>query len=391
MNGNLRRDFPILERVTYLDNAATTQKPKQVIEAIASFYETSNANIHRGIYRLSEEATEAYEAARRTVARHINAQPRQVIFTKGATESINLVAHALSRGIGEGDEILLTPLEHHANIVPWQRVAKERGATLIYAALNEDGTLDAEELKARIGAKTRVLAITHASNVLGCITPLKEILPYARERGVTSVVDGAQAVPHLTVDMQELKPDFYAFSGHKMLGPTGIGLLYMDARHLDMEPYQLGGDMIDDVTETEAVYARGEPRRFEAGTPNIGGVIGLAAAIEYLRALEHEPCLTVKAWEHLEAFGATLYGPDPRQHERVPVISFNLDGIHPHDVAQVLDEHGVAIRSGKHCAHPLMRRLGVAATNRVSFSCYNNEEDIEKLMRGLKRAREVLG
>lgn len=388
-------DFPLLtrkvhgQRLIYLDNAATTQKPRQVLDAMRDYYEQRNANVHRGIYTLGVESTAAYDTARKRVAAFMNAPARQVIFTKGTTESINFVATAWGANrLKRGDEIVLTPQEHHANILPWQRVAHATGARLVYCDLTGDLRIDIADLKRRITDRTKLLAITHASNVLGTVTPLSEIIPHARERGVVTLVDGAQAAAHAQLDMESLTPDFYCFSGHKLLGPQGIGVLYMDERHLDMEPYQFGGDMIDDVRETDAEIATGEPRRFETGTPNVAGAVGLAAALDYLVAHPLDETLAAQAWDGLTQLGATLYGPRPGT-AHIGVISFNLPGIHPHDVAQLLDERGIAIRAGQHCAHPLLHRIGVPATCRVSFACYNTPEDVQALLDGLRHVQEV--
>ncbi len=387
------RDFPILQRgIAYLDNAATTQKPRRVIEAVKEFYERRNANIHRAVYALSQEATLAYEEARAKVAALINVEPENLVFTAGCTDSINLVSSSLE--LGRGEEVLLTILEHHANLLPWQEAARRQGARILFAGLRDDLSLDVEDLKRKITKRTRVLAITHVSNVTGGLTPLHEIIPYAKQRGVTVLVDGAQAVPHLPLDVRGLGCDFYAFSGHKMLGPTGIGCLYVSEEHQGMKPYRTGGDMIDDVTEEGAVFAERGPRRFEAGTPNIAGAIGLGAAAEYLAMIgpdhvrDHVAELRELAWRELSRIpSVTLLGPPGK--EGVGVISFTLKGVHPHDVAQILDEEGVCIRSGKHCAHPLMARLGLDGTNRASFYLYNTMNDVARLVNGVKRALEV--
>jgi cysteine desulfurase / selenocysteine lyase len=401
-------DFPILrrkvhgKRLVYLDNAATTQKPKAVLDAMTRFYEESNANIHRGIYKLSEEATAQYEAARAGVARLLNApSPENIVFSSGTTEGINMVAYGWGlANLKPGDEILVTPLEHHANIVPWQQAAARTGARLVYCDLHKDFTLDVESLKSKINSKTKLLAITHVSNVLGIAMPLFDIIPYAKRKGVVVLVDGAQAVPHLPVDVQALGCDFYVFSGHKMLGPTGIGVLYLSQAHFGMEPYRTGGDMIDDVREQETDFAADSPRRFESGTPNIAGAVGLGAAVAYLEGIglgeihEHEKKLLRLAWKRLsEIRGVTLYGPAPENDsllsQRSAIVPFNIEGIHPHDVAQLLDSEGVAIRSGKHCAHPLLARMGLAAVNRASFYLYNNEDDVDALVLAIKKAQDV--
>jgi cysteine desulfurase/selenocysteine lyase len=403
MDANVIRDFPILKRrenggrLVYLDNAATTHKPRTVLEAMDAFYEQSNANIHRGLYPLSAAATELYEGARQKVARFINAAADHVIFTSGATESINIVAHSWGlEHLKAGDEILLTPLEHHANIVPWQEIARLTGAKLVYCGLNADFTIDIADLKQKMSSKTKILAITHVSNVLGAVTPLADIVPYAKRHGVVVLVDGAQAVPHMRVDVRALGCDAYAFSGHKMLGPTGTGVLYLSSELMRMRPCKTGGDMIDDVTEQGAVFAEKEPRRFEAGTPNIAGAIGLAAAVEYLEAIgiekvhAHELHLLEQAWKGLSAIkGVTLYGPPPSP-ERAGVLAFAVAGVHPHDVAQILADEGVCIRTGKLCAHPLHYRMKLPeGTCRASFYLYNTEEDVEALIHGVKKVIEV--
>jgi cysteine desulfurase / selenocysteine lyase len=400
-------DFPILarrihgKRLVYLDSAATAQKPRMVIEAVSDFTANSNANIHRGLYTLAEESTAMYEEARGRVARFINAPVSQIVFTGGATDAINLVASSWGRmHLRPGDEILLTPLEHHANIVPWQEAAKRAGAKVVFCGLNDDLTLDNEDLLFRIGPHTKMLAITQASNVLGIAPPLREIILYAKSRGVTVLIDGAQGVAHAPVDVLSLGCDFYAFSGHKLLGPTGIGVLYLSEAHSSMEPYRTGGEMIDDVTEQGAEYAPRSPRRFEAGTPDIMGAIGLGAAISYLDSVgmeavrAHGEALLRHAWQKLsEIPGVTLYGPapdaDPNIRGRAPIIAFDVAGVPPHDVAQLLDAEGVCVRSGKLCAHPLLARMGVPAINRASFHLYNNESDIEALCAAIRNAQEV--
>ncbi len=402
---DIRKEFPLLVArpgLVYLDNAATTQKPAAVLDTERAFYEEADANIHRGIYALSEEASDRYERAREKVARFLNAPSAEnIVFTAGATDSINLVAHSWGlANLERGDEILLTPLEHHANIVPWQQVAKQTGAKVVFCGLKEDFTLDVDDLKRRITPKTGLLAITQVSNVLGIATPLSEIIPYAKQRGVTVLVDGAQGAPHLKTDVQALGCDFYAFSGHKMLAPTGIGVLYVAEQHRSMQPYRTGGDMIEDVTEQGAEFAPLAPRRLEAGTPHIAGAVGLGAAIDYLESIgmdaihQHEAALLKKAWHALSRIpDVTLLGPapenDPLFSSRSAVVSFTVEGIHPHDVAQLLDDEGVCIRVGKHCAHPLHARMKVAATNRASFYLYNTEQDIDALVAALRHAIEV--
>lgn len=391
-------DFPILsrkingKRLVYLDNAATTQKPQQVIDAISHYYSHFNANIHRGIYTLSEEATAGYEEARKIVADFIKAPSNNLVFTSGTTDSINLVAHGLD--LHEGDEILLTPLEHHANIVPWQEAAKRTGAKVVFCDLTDGFTIYPHDIV--ISEKTKLIAITHVSNVTGAITPLKELINKAKERNIPVLVDGAQAVGHLPVDVVDLGCDFYAFSGHKLLGPTGIGALYISPAHMNLKPYKTGGDMINDVTEHGAEFAVNEPRRFEAGTPNIAGALGLKAAVDYLqnygvdKIRDHEQKLLNHAWDVLgDIEEVEFIGTSPDNFAHTGILSFTLKNVHPHDVAQILDTEGICIRSGKHCAHPLLARMGVAATNRISFHLYNTPQDIDTLAAGLKKAIEV--
>lgn len=392
-------DFPILsrkihgKRLVYLDTAATSQKPQAVIDAISSYYAESNANIHRGIYQLSEESTKLYDEARTAVADFVGALPSNIIFTSGATESLNLVAHAWRDKLQPGDEILLTPQEHHANIVPWHAIAEKTGARVVFCDLDDNLEITPDNVLAKVNENTKVAAITHASNVIGSVTPLREIIPRLQEKGVFVVVDGAQAVPHFPVDLGKLGADAYFFSGHKMLGPQGIGVLYL--KDLSLEPYKKGGDMIVDVTEECAEYVNGEPQRFEAGTPHIAGAVGLHAAVRYLEnhgmqnVHDHSLKLAQKAWAGLAAIdGVTLYGQRP-VHTHAAVVSFNIAGIHPHDVAQLLDEDGVCIRSGRHCAHPFLERIGAVATNRASFYLYNTEEDVDALITGVHKAVKV--
>ena len=397
-----RADFPILATrvhgrpLAYLDNAATTQKPRAVIEAIARFYETANANVHRGVHALSEEATRQFEGARRTVQRFVNARDaREIVFVRGATEGINLVARTFGRArVGAGDEVAITLLEHHSNIVPWQLLCEERGARLRAAPITDEGELVLEELEKLLGPRTRLLAIAHVSNALGTINPIREIVALAHARGIPVLVDGAQAVPHLSVDVQRLGCDFYTFSGHKVYGPTGIGILYGKAEHLEaMPPWQGGGDMIASVSLEKTVYNR-IPWKFEAGTPDVAGAVGLTAALEYLSGLgiedvaRHERALLAHATRALgEVEGVRLIGT---AREKVSVLSFVLEGAHAHDVGTILDREGIAIRTGHHCAQPLMQRFGVPATARASIALYNTREDVDRLVAGLARVREVL-
>ena len=397
----IRQDFPILERkvygkpLVYLDNAATSQKPRQVIEALVKYYETYNANIHRAVHCLGEEATAAYEEARAKVAAFINApSPECIVFTRNTTESINLVAYTWGRAnIREGDEILLTEMEHHSNLVPWQRLAAEKGATVRYIGLTEQQTLALNGLENLFDARTKLAAMPHVSNSLGTINPVEKIGREARRNGSVFLVDGAQAAPHLPVDVQAIGCDFYAFSAHKMLGPTGIGVLYGRRELLEeMEPFLGGGEMIRKVTFEGATW-NDLPWKFEAGTPNIADAIAFGAAIDYLNGLgmenvrAHETEITQYALEQLRRLdGVVLYGP-PEASERGGVVSFNLADLHPHDVGTVLDRHGVAIRAGHHCTQPLMRRLGVSGTARASFYVYNTLQEVDVLIQAVKDAR----
>ena len=396
----LRARFPILERrvhgrpLVYLDNAATTQKPLEVIEAEQGVYLRYNANVHRAIHALGEEATAAYEAARTQVAAFLGApDPRGVVFLRNATEALNLVAWAWGRRrLRPGDEIVLTPMEHHSNLVPWQMVARETGARLRFVALDERGRLEPEALDAVLGPRTRVVAFTHCSNVLGTITPAAELCRRARAAGALTVVDAAQSVPHLPVDVEALGCDFLAFSGHKMYAPMGIGVLYgRPSRLEEMEPFLGGGEMILRVELEESTW-NAVPYKFEAGTPNVPGAVGLAAAVGFLRGVgmeavaAHEASLTAYALERIGGMaGVTVYGPPA---PRGALVTFNVEGVHPHDLAQVLDQEGVAIRAGHHCAQPLMRHLGVVATARASFALYNTTADVDALCGAIERARE---
>jgi cysteine desulfurase / selenocysteine lyase len=395
-----RRDFPILERrvhgqpLIYLDNAATTQKPRQVIEALVDFYEQHNANVHRGVHTLSDEATELYEGARIAAARFLGATGEdELIFTRGTTESINLVAQSWGRAqLQPGDEIVLSELEHHSNLVPWQIIAQERGAVLRFIPLDTQGRLDMDAAVRLIGPRTRLVAVAQVSNVLGTIVPVRELAAVAHAVGALLLVDGAQSAPHLPVDLQQLDCDFFACSAHKMLGPTGVGVLAVKRSILSaMPPYQGGGSMIARVELQHSTYADG-PGRFEAGTPNIADVVAFGAAITYLTAVgmeaisAHEQRLTRQALAGLAAIPAVdLYGP-VLPAERSGVVAFNLRGVHPHDVATVLDYHGIAVRAGHHCAQPLMRSLNVAATVRASFALYNSEAEIDALCEAVDEA-----
>jgi cysteine desulfurase/selenocysteine lyase len=399
----LRARFPLIAGadppVAYLDNAATTQKPDSVIGAEVEYYRTTNANVHRGLYDLARRATEAYESAREAVRRFIGA-PRasEVIFTRGTTEAINLVALAWAgANLAEGDEIVLSIMEHHSNIVPWQLAAQRAGARLRYIEMDDDGLLRMEQLRELLTGRTKVVAIGHVSNSIGTIHPVKEICALAREAGAISVIDGAQGAPHLPVDVRDIGCDFYALSGHKMGGPMGIGALWGRTELLEaMPPYQAGGEMIDIVGPDSSTWAA-LPHKFEAGTPNVAGAVGLGAAVAFLESLgrdriaAHERELTEYGVERLASVeGLQLFGPsDPDR--RVSVFAFTMDGIHPHDVATILDAHGVAVRAGHHCTQPLMRRLGVPATTRASAWIYNTTEEIDRLVAALEDARRVFG
>jgi cysteine desulfurase/selenocysteine lyase len=399
---HLRDDFPILSRqvhgkpLVYLDNAATSQKPRQVIQALVDYYEGYNANIHRGVHALAEQATEAYEAARGKVARFIGADsPDTILFTRNTTEAINLVAYSWGRAnIHEGDEILLTQMEHHSNLIPWQQLAKEKGATVRYVPVAADGTLELNGLENLFDARTKMMALAHVSNSLGTINPVERIAAEARRRGVMLLVDGAQGAPHVPVDVQAIGADFYAFSSHKMLGPTGVGVLYGRKELLEeMEPFMGGGEMIRKVTFEGATW-NDLPWKFEAGTPNIADVIAFGAAIDYLEALgmenvrQHEAEITAYALDRMASIpDITLYGPADIE-QRGAVVSFNFSDLHPHDIGTVLDQYGVAIRSGHHCTQPLWRCLGVSGSARASFYVYNTPEEVDALVEATKAARE---
>jgi cysteine desulfurase/selenocysteine lyase len=398
-----RHHFPVLRQwvngkpLVYLDNAATSQKPQVVIDAMMRYYEEENSNIHRGVHYLSERATAAYENVRKKVAAFLNAaSTSEIIFVRGTTEGINLVAQSFSRcGIRAGDEVVISAMEHHSNIVPWQMVCEERGATLRVAPMTKRAELVLEEYRRILSARTKIVAVTHVSNALGTVNPVKEIIRTAHDRGIPVLVDGAQAVPHMTVDVQDLDADFYTFSAHKMLGPTGVGILYGRRSILEsMPPYQGGGDMIRSVTFEKTTYAD-LPHKFEAGTPNIGGGIGLGAAIDYLKQLDmgavsaYEHDLLTYATEQVgEIPGITIIGT---AREKAGVLSFVMEGIHPHDIGTILDSEGIAIRTGHHCAQPVMAFFGVPATARASFAFYNTKEEVDALAKGLYHVKEVLG
>lgn len=397
----IRKDFPILQQLVrgkplvYLDNGATTQKPRQVIKAIENYYQTENANIHRGIYYLSELATLRYEAVRDQVKTYLNAlQREEIIFTSGTTEAINLVAQSYGRSkLQPGDEVIITAMEHHANIVPWQIVCDQTGAKLQVVPIHDNGELDIAVLQKLLSNKTKFLAITHVSNVLGTINPVKQITAMAHEYNVPVLLDGAQAVQHFSVDVQDLDCDFYAFSAHKLYGPTGVGVLYGKKSILDaMPPYKSGGDMIHTVSFEKTTYAD-LPNKFEAGTPNIAGVIGLGAALAYVTSIglsaiaQHENTLLTAATDCLnDIAGLQIIGTAA---EKSGVISFALDDIHPHDIATILDSEGVAVRAGHHCAMPLMKRFNVPATARASFGLYNTICEVESLAAALHKTQKV--
>jgi cysteine desulfurase/selenocysteine lyase len=397
----IRRDFPALHQkvygkpLVYLDNAATTQKPKAVIDALDRFYKLDCSNVHRAVHALSGRATKAYEAARMTAKQFINApSEREIVFVRGATEAINLVMHSFARPrVKAGSEILISALEHHSNIVPWQLLAEQTGSRLVVAPIDGRGELILEEFERRLGPQTALVAVAHISNALGTVMPVHEIVQMAHARGVPVLLDGAQAVAHARVDVQALDCDFYAFSGHKVFGPTGIGVLYGREKLLDeMPPYQGGGDMIRSVTFEKTIY-NDLPYKFEAGTPHIAGAIGLGAALEYVsrvgidRAGAHEQELLVYATELLSAIqGLRLIGT---AREKIGVLSFVIDGIHPHDVGTVLDRDGIAVRTGHHCAQPVMERFSVPATTRASLALYNTKAEVDALANGIRRVQRI--
>jgi cysteine desulfurase/selenocysteine lyase len=401
----IRRDFPILKReingktLVYLDNAATSQRPVQVIAELTRFYRDHNANIHRGVHTLSVEATELHDEARRKVARFINAsRPEEIVFTRNTTESINLVAHAWGRKfLQAGDEVVITEIEHHSNIVPWQMLRDERGIVLKYIPMLPDGTLDLDYARSLFSPKTKLLAVTAVANALGTIVPLDILIPMAKEHGAAVLVDAAQSVPHMPVDVQALGADFLAFSSHKMLGPTGMGVLWGRFELLDaMDPFMGGGDMISTVSMERSTWAD-VPAKFEAGTPDIAGAIALGAAVDYLSALgmdavrAHELEVTDYALRRLgDVPGVSIFGP-PEAKDRGGVISFELEGVHPHDIGQVLDMHAVAVRTGHHCAQPVMAALNVPATARASFYIYNTTDEVDRLAVALDEVSKFFG
>ena len=396
-----REDFPILRErlngkpLVYLDNAATTQKPQVVIDAVSRYYTHDNANVHRGVHTLSQRATDSYEAARAKIQRFINAAAaEEIVFVRGATEAINLVAQSYARPrLKPGDEIIVSAMEHHSNIVPWQLLREQTGAVLKVVPINDAGELELDALRGLLGPRTRLVAITHLSNALGSIVPIESVIALAHDRGVPVLVDGAQAISHLPVDVRALGCDFYAFSGHKIFGPTGIGVLYGRTELLDaMPPYQGGGDMIRSVTFDRTEY-NDLPYKFEAGTPNIASAIGLGAALDYLSAMgmqaiaAHERDLLTYATQAACGIpGLRIVGTARR---KASILSFTLDGLHPHDIGTILDDQGVAIRAGHHCAMPVMQRYGIGGTARASFALYNTREEVDALVAGIRKAQEM--
>jgi len=403
INSTVRKEFPILEQeinghpLVYFDSAATSQKPLKVIEALDHYYRKINSNVHRGVHTLGTYATDAYEGAREKVRKFINAKStEEIIFTRGTTTALNLVAGSYgAANIFPGDEIVITLMEHHSNLIPWQQLAKRSGAVLKYIPLQADGTMKVEDIQATITAKTKLVAMAHISNVLGTINPIKKVAEMAHAVGAKLVVDGAQSVPHMKVDVRDLDCDFLAFSGHKMGAPTGIGVLYGKKELLEqMEPIEFGGEMIDFVDLYDSTWKE-LPWKFEGGTPIIAGAVGLGAAIDFIQSIgieaitEHEHQLVAYAMEKLTQLeGFTMYGP--KENHR-GLITFNLEGIHPHDLATILDSLGIAVRAGHHCAQPLMKWLNVSATARASFYFYNTQEEVDRLIDGLKKAKEYFG
>jgi cysteine desulfurase / selenocysteine lyase len=397
----IRKDFPILSTtvhgkpLVYLDNAASSQKPSSVIEAVKHYYTSEHSNVHRGVHALSELATHKYETARLKVQKFLNAESeREIIFVRGATEAINLVAATFGKqNVKEGDEVLITELEHHSNIVPWQMLCEEKRAKLRVCPIDDSGEVILEEFEHLINTRTKIAAISHVSNALGTVNPVKRMIEMAHRKGVSVLVDGAQAVPHFRVNVRELDADFYVFSSHKMFGPTGMGILYGKSRLLEsMPPYQGGGDMIKSVTFEKTIF-NDIPYKYEAGTPHISGAIGLAAAIDYLNLLdwnkvhEYERQLLQSAEGELNKIdGLKIIGT---AQEKAGVVSFIIEGIHPHDIGTILDQEGIAIRTGHHCAQPVMQRLGIPATARASFAFYNTLEEVQKLIHGIQKVKEV--
>ncbi len=392
----IKKDFPILKTITYLDSGATSLTPEQVLEAMNNYYRKYRSNVHRGLYKISEEATEAYEGVREKVAQFINAHTKEIIFTKGTTESINLLAYILTKNLKKGDEIVLTEMEHHSNLVPWQQIAKEKDLTLKFIPVTEEGFLETETMNRMITSKTKIVSVTHVSNALGTINDIKTIAKKAHEKNALVVVDGAQSAPHLKIDVKDLDCDFFAFSAHKMLGPTGTGVLYGRRELLEeLPPFFHGGEMISEVSFEESSWNE-LPWKFEAGTPNIAGVIGLGAAIDYLQEIgmetirEHEERLLEYALKELKKINNVIvYGPLNAKN-RSGVISFNIQGIHSHDTSTILDRENIAIRAGHLCAMPLIKSvLNEESVCRASFSIYNTKEEIDKLIQGIKKAKEI--
>ena len=396
---NIKKDFPLLENrnIAYLDSGATTQKPIQVINAIEEFYKKNNANPHRGAYTLSIEATEVYESTRQKIAKFINAKhPEEIIFSKNATESLNLIAYSYGMdNLKKDDEVVISIMEHHSNLVPWQKITKATESKLNYMYINEEFELSDEEIETKITDKTKIVGIAHVSNVLGTINNVKKIIKYAHKKGAVVIVDASQSIPHMKIDVQDLDADFLVFSGHKMLAPLGIGVLYGKREILNkMTPFLMGGDMIEYVYEQETTYAP-LPNKFEAGTQNVEGVVGLGAAIDYIQNLgydkmqELENDVLAYARQELSKLDFLTLYMTPNEKNHSSVISFNIKGVHPHDVASILDSEGVCVRSGNHCAQPLMRFLGIDSTCRASFYFYNTKEDVDRLVHALNKAYDM--
>ena len=395
----IKKDFPIFNNrdIVYLDSGATSQKPQEVLDALNKFYTVNNANPHRGAYTLSMDATNEYENTRKKIAKFINAKsPEEIIFSKNASESLNLVAYSYGMdNVKENDEIVISIMEHHSNLVPWQKVAKTKGATLKYMYINDEFELTDEEIETKITDKTKIVGITHVSNVLGTVNNIKKIIDYAHKKGAVVLVDASQSIPHFKIDVQELNADFLVFSGHKMMSPLGIGVLYGKREILNkMSPFLMGGDMIEYVYEQDTTFAP-LPNKFEAGTQNVGGVVALGAAIDYIEKIGYDTIQKIEdevveyALEKLRKLDyLTLYvTPNSKNHQGV--ISFNLNGVHPHDVATVLDSYGVCVRSGNHCAQPLLRYLGIDSTCRASFYIYNTKEDADRLVQAIEKAHQM--
>lgn len=396
----IRKDFPILQRkvhgkpLVYFDNAATSQKPRQMIDAITEYYQKYNANVHRSIHQLGEEATAEYEKAREKIARFINAQYQEAIFTKNSTEGLNLLAYSLTSELKKGDEIVISQMEHHSNFVPWQQKAKELGLKLKFIGMDKEGSLDRESIKKQITKKTKIVSVSHISNAIGTINPVEEITKIAHENNALIVIDGSQSAPHMPLDMKKINSDFYVFTGHKMLGPTGVGVIYGKKELLqNMKPFLYGGEMINEVNFEDATFNQ-LPWKFEAGTPNIAEAIGLGIAVDYLSKVgmknifEHDKEIVEYGIGKLkEIDGVTIYGPK----ERGSIISFNVKGVHAHDVAQILDSEGVAIRAGHHCCMPLMSVLGISSTARASFYLYNTEKEIDTMINAIYKVKKIFG